>query len=107
MLSRILGFVRDLVLARLFGADALTDAFFVAFKIPNFLRRLFAEGAFATAFVPVLTEYKTQREYRELKHFVDAIAGTLGLVLLDCDRLWRDCGTGGGVLICLWLGDGG
>ena len=82
MLSRILGFVRDLVLARLFGADALTDAFFVAFKIPNFLRRLFAEGAFATAFVPVLTEYKTQREYRELKHFVDAIAGTLGLVLL-------------------------
>jgi len=82
LVSRILGFVRDLVLARLFGADALTDAFFVAFKIPNFLRRLFAEGAFATAFVPVLTEYKTQRDFRELKDFVDHVAGTLGLVLL-------------------------
>ena len=82
LISRILGFVRDLVLARLFGADAMTDAFFVAFKIPNFLRRLFAEGAFATAFVPVLTEYKTQRDYRELKDFVDHVAGTLGLVLL-------------------------
>lgn len=74
--------MRDLVLARLFGADAVTDAFFVAFKIPNFLRRLFAEGAFATAFVPVLTEYKTQRSYDELKDFVDHVAGTLGLVLL-------------------------
>jgi putative peptidoglycan lipid II flippase len=74
--------VRDLVLARLFGADAATDAFFVAFKIPNFLRRLFAEGAFATAFVPVLTEYKTRRSHDELKAFVDHVAGTLALVLL-------------------------
>ena len=82
LLSRVLGFVRDLVLAHVFGANALTDAFFVAFKIPNFFRRLFAEGAFATAFVPVLTEFKTQREYRELKDFVDHVAGTLGLVLL-------------------------
>ncbi len=81
-MSRILGFVRDLVFAQVFGASAETDAFFVAFKIPNFLRRLFAEGAFATAFVPVLTEYRTQRDYRELKDFVDHIAGTLGLVLL-------------------------
>ncbi|HIE54215.1 MAG TPA: murein biosynthesis integral membrane protein MurJ, partial [Chromatiaceae bacterium] len=82
MLSRILGFVRDLVLARLFGADAATDAFFVAFKIPNFLRRLFGEGAFATAFVPVLTEYKEKRSFAELKGLVDHVAGTLGLVLL-------------------------
>jgi len=82
LMSRILGFVRDLVLAQVFGASAQTDAFFVAFKIPNFLRRLFAEGAFATAFVPVLTEYRTQREYRELRDFVDHIAGSLGLVLL-------------------------
>jgi putative peptidoglycan lipid II flippase len=82
LLSRILGFVRDLVLARLFGADATTDAFFVAFKIPNFLRRLFAEGAFATAFVPVLTEYKAQRSHAEMQAFVDHVAGTLGLVLL-------------------------
>lgn len=82
LLSRILGFIRDLVLAHTFGANALTDAFFVAFKIPNFLRRLFAEGAFATAFVPVLTEYKAQRDYRHLKEFVDHVAGTLGVVLL-------------------------
>ncbi|MBL3528036.1 MAG: murein biosynthesis integral membrane protein MurJ [gamma proteobacterium endosymbiont of Lamellibrachia anaximandri] len=82
MLSRILGFVRDLVLARLFGADATTDAFFVAFKIPNFMRRLFAEGAFSLAFVPVLTEYRSQRSFAELKEFVDKMAGTLGMVLL-------------------------
>ncbi|MDJ0738209.1 MAG: murein biosynthesis integral membrane protein MurJ [Gammaproteobacteria bacterium] len=81
-LSRVLGFVRDLVFAQVFGANAHTDAFFVAFKIPNFLRRLFAEGAFATAFVPVLSEYRTQRDYRELKDFVDHVAGSLGLVTL-------------------------
>jgi putative peptidoglycan lipid II flippase len=80
--SRILGLVRDQVFAWQFGADAATDAFFVAFKIPNFLRRLFAEGAFATAFVPVLTEYKTQRSFAELKGFVDHVAGTLAMVLL-------------------------
>ncbi len=74
--------MRDLVLARVFGADAGTDAFFVAFKIPNFMRRLFAEGAFSMAFVPVLSEYKEQRGRAELKHFVDDVAGTLGMVLL-------------------------
>lgn len=82
LLSRILGFVRDLVYAHVFGANALTDAFFVAFKIPNFLRRLFAEGAFATAFVPVLTEYRAKRDFRELQGFVDHVAGSLGLVVL-------------------------
>lgn len=82
LLSRILGFVRDLVVAHTFGANAGTDAFFVAFKIPNFLRRLFAEGAFAVAFVPVLTEYKERRSFAELKLFVDHVAGTLGAVLL-------------------------
>jgi len=82
LLSRILGFVRDLVFAHVFGANANTDAFFVAFKIPNFMRRLFAEGAFATAFVPVLTEYKTTREFSDLKTFVNHMAGTFGLVLL-------------------------
>ena len=60
MLSRVLGLVRDVVFARVIGADALADAFFVAFKIPNFLRRLFAEGAFAQAFVPVLAEFREQ-----------------------------------------------
>lgn len=82
LLSRVLGFARDLVYAQVFGANAFTDAFFVAFKIPNFLRRLFAEGAFATAFVPVLSEYRAQRSYAELRDFVDHIAGALGLVLL-------------------------
>jgi len=60
LISRILGFVRDAVIARLFGAGLYTDAFFVAFRIPNLLRRLFAEGAFAQAFVPILAEYKTR-----------------------------------------------
>lgn len=82
LLSRILGFLRDLVIARMFGADAATDAFFVAFKIPNFLRRLFAEGAFSVAFVPVLSEYRAKRSEAELQEFIDRMAGTLGLVLL-------------------------
>ncbi len=80
-LSRLLGFVRDLVFAHSFGASAFTDAFFVAFRIPNFLRRLFAEGAFATAFVPVLTEYKAQRSPADLKSLIDHVAGTLALIL--------------------------
>jgi putative peptidoglycan lipid II flippase len=82
LLSRILGFARDLVVARVFGADAGTDAFFVAFKIPNFMRRLFAEGAFSLAFVPVLSEYKASRSRVELKRFLDEVAGTLGATLL-------------------------
>jgi putative peptidoglycan lipid II flippase len=82
MLSRILGFVRDLVFAHTFGANANTDAFFVAFKIPNFLRRLFAEGSFSVAFVPVLAEYKAKRSMEELKLFVNHVAGTLGGILL-------------------------
>ena len=86
-MSRVLGFVRDLVYAHVFGADANTDAFFVAFKIPNFLRRLFAEGAFATAFVPVLTEYKATRSYADLKAFIDHMAGVLGLILLAVSLL--------------------
>lgn len=82
MVSRVLGFVRDMVFANLFGAGAATDAFFVAFKIPNFLRRLFAEGAFSQAFVPVLTEYKTLRNKAEVRLLVADVSGTLGLVLL-------------------------
>ena len=61
LLSRILGFARDVIIARAFGAGAATDAFFVAFKLPNLLRRLFAEGAFSQAFVPILAEYKNRR----------------------------------------------
>ncbi|MEY6432573.1 murein biosynthesis integral membrane protein MurJ [Thioalkalicoccus limnaeus] len=82
LLSRLLGFARDLVIARLFGADGATDAFFVAFKIPNFLRRLFTEGAFSAALVPVLEEYRQRRSFADLKGLVDSLAGTLGLALL-------------------------
>jgi putative peptidoglycan lipid II flippase len=82
ILSRILGFVRDIVLAQVFGAKAATDAFFVAFKIPNFMRRLFAEGAFAQSFVPVLSETKATADEGAVKDLVDHVTGTLGLLLL-------------------------
>ena len=82
LISRILGFVRDIVFARLFGASAATDAFFVVFKIPNFLRRLFAEGAFQQAFVPVLAEYREKRSPEEMQDYIAHVAGTLGAVLL-------------------------
>ena len=71
-----------MLIARIFGVDSATDAFFVAFKIPNFLRRLFAEGAFAHAFVPVLSEYKEQSGKAALKAFIDKTAGTLTLILM-------------------------
>ncbi len=82
MVSRVLGFVRDMVFANLFGAGAATDAFFVAFKIPNFFRRLFAEGAFSQAFVPVLSEYKSLRSEAEVRLLVASVGGTLGAILL-------------------------
>ena len=78
MLSRVLGLVRDVVLANLLGAAPNADAFFVAFKIPNFLRRLFAEGAFAQAFVPVLTETREQGSHDAVKALVNRVAGVLG-----------------------------
>jgi putative peptidoglycan lipid II flippase len=78
MLSRVLGLVRDVVLATLLGAAPNADAFFVAFKIPNFLRRLFAEGAFSQAFVPVLTETREQSSHEAVRHLVDRVAGVLG-----------------------------
>ena len=81
MLSRVLGLVRDIVVANFFGASAGADAFFVAFKIPNFFRRLFAEGAFSQAFVPVFSEYKTRKSAGDVKVLANAVAGTLGAVL--------------------------
>lgn len=81
LLSRILGFVRDFVIARIFGAGMLTDAFFVAFKLPNLLRRLFAEGAFSQAFVPILGEYKDKRGEQETRQLVDHVATLLFLIL--------------------------
>lgn len=82
LLSRILGFVRDFVVARTFGAGMMSDAFFVAFKLPNLLRRLFAEGAFSQAFVPILGEYKNQRGEAETKRLVDHVSTALLLILL-------------------------
>ena len=80
LLSRVLGLARDVIVAQYFGARA--DAFFVAFKIPNFFRRLFAEGAFSVAFVPVLTEYRSQRSLDEVRLLVSRVSGMLGMVLL-------------------------
>ncbi|QCU90761.1 murein biosynthesis integral membrane protein MurJ [Thiomicrorhabdus sediminis] len=82
MISRVLGFVRDVVIARYFGASMGADAFFVAFKIPNFFRRLFAEGAFSQAFVPVLAEAKEKRGHEAVKHLVNAVSFRLGGILL-------------------------
>ena len=87
LLSRVLGMVRDMVVASYFGSGAAADAFFIAFKIPNFLRRLFAEGAFAQAFVPVLSEYRTRRTQLEVKLLVDRTAGMLGLILTGITAL--------------------
>ena len=81
-LSRILGFVRDTLIARVFGAGLYTDAFFVAFKIPNLLRRISAEGAFSQAFVPILAEYKKQRSFDETHALINHVATLLGLFLV-------------------------
>jgi putative peptidoglycan lipid II flippase len=81
LLSRILGFVRDFVIARAFGAGLATDAFFVAFKLPNLLRRMFAEGAFSQAFVPILGEYKNKRGDVETLRLVDHVTSILAMVL--------------------------
>ncbi len=80
-ISRILGFIRDMVAAHFFGASQGYDAFIVASKIPNFMRRLFAEGAFSQAFVPVLSEYKANRTAAEVKQLVDRVSGCLSLIL--------------------------
>jgi len=79
--SRILGFVRDVLIARIFGAGLATDAFFVAFRLPNLLRRLFAEGAFSQAFVPILAEYKNRRTPEQTRHLVDHVSGLMALAL--------------------------
>ncbi|MDH4094656.1 MAG: murein biosynthesis integral membrane protein MurJ [Betaproteobacteria bacterium] len=81
-LSRVLGYARDFFIARLFGAGLATDAFFVAFRIPNLLRRMFAEGAFSQAFVPILSEYRNRQAPEETRALVDVIATTLFLALV-------------------------
>jgi putative peptidoglycan lipid II flippase len=81
LISRILGLVRDIVFARYFGASLVMDAFLVANRIPNMLRRFFAEGAFSAGFVPVMARYREKHNHEEAREFVDAIAGTLGIIL--------------------------
>jgi putative peptidoglycan lipid II flippase len=95
LVSRILGFVRDALIARLFGAGLATDAFFVAFRIPNLLRRLFAEGAFSQAFVPILAEYKTRNGEGETRLLVDRTATVLALALLAVSVI--------GILAAPWI----
>lgn len=81
LISRVLGFVRDAVIARTFGAGMYSDAFFIAFKLPNLLRRIFAEGAFSQAFVPILSEYKATRDEAATRGFIDRVSTLLALVL--------------------------
>ncbi|HWH46359.1 MAG TPA: murein biosynthesis integral membrane protein MurJ [Burkholderiales bacterium] len=95
LLSRILGFVRDAVIARAFGAGIYTDAFFVAFRLPNLLRRLFAEGAFSQAFVPILGEYRNSRTQEETRALVDHVATLLALALVVVSVL--------GVVVSPWI----
>lgn len=81
-LSRILGLVRETVFASYFGASAEMDAFLIAFRIPNFMRRLFAEGCFSQAFIPVLSEVKGQHDFHGMKDFIRNVTGTLGVIVL-------------------------
>ncbi len=87
LVSRVLGFVRDALIARIFGAGLATDAFFVAFRVPNLLRRLFAEGAFAQAFVPILADYRSREGEAGTKLLVDRTATLLALTLLGVSLL--------------------
>lgn len=81
MLSRVMGLVRDVVIANLMGAGAAADVFFFANKIPNFLRRLFAEGAFSQAFIPVLAEYHASEDKSKLRELIAYVSGTLGVLI--------------------------
>jgi putative peptidoglycan lipid II flippase len=81
LISRVLGFLRDAVIARAFGAGLYTDAFFVAFRLPNLLRRVFAEGAFSQAFVPILAEYKSRSTDQQTRDLVDHVASLLAVAL--------------------------
>lgn len=82
LISRVLGLVREVVFARFLGAGAAMDVFVIAFQIPNFLRRMFAEGAFSQAFVPVISDYRKNRSGDDVQGLADRVAGTLGTVLL-------------------------
>src|SRR3712207_2862180 len=82
MVSRVLGYARDFFIARFFGASLATDAFFVAFKLPNLLRRMFAEGAFSQAFVPILAGYRNANSPEDTRALIDSVATLLFLALV-------------------------
>jgi putative peptidoglycan lipid II flippase len=88
LLSRVSGLVRDQIYAHVFGAGGAMDAFFVAFRVPNFMRRLSAEGSFSMAFVPVLAQYREKHSQAEIKELVDRVAGTLSAALLAITALF-------------------
>ncbi len=94
-MSRVSGFIRDIVTAILFGATAGYDAYILAFRIPNLMRRLFAEGAFSQAFVPIFAEYSDQKDHKQIKLFLNNIAGNLTIILLVVTIL--------GILFCPWI----
>lgn len=94
-LSRLSGYARDMVQSHVFGASGLTDAFVVAYRIPNFLRRIFAEGAFAQAFVPVFSAAREGGDRQALKHLLDRVAGSLCAAVLVVTAI--------GVLCAPWL----
>src|SRR5262245_45596840 len=81
VLSRITGLARDVAFAAWFGSGPIMEAFIVAFRVPNLLRRFFAEGAFSQAFVPVVSEYRTHKSHAETRELVGHVAGTLGVAL--------------------------
>lgn len=87
MFSRVLGLLRDIAFGVFVGVGAATDPFYIAFRIPNFLRRLFAEGAFSQAFVPVLSEYRQQRSFQDVRDLVDRVSGVLGSSLIAVSAL--------------------
>ena len=93
--SRILGYTRDIVLARAFGASPVTDAFFVAFRIPNLLRRLLAEGALSTAIIPVFSETLARSGPASFGRMVQAVAGVGTVVLAGVSLL--------GMLLAPWI----
>lgn len=95
MISRVLGLIRDVVFANYFLIGGAMDAFMAAFRIPNLMRRLFAEGAFSLAFIPVLAEYKATRSEADLKRLIDHVAGTLGTIVLVITVI--------GILIAPWI----
>ncbi|HZX81735.1 MAG TPA: lipid II flippase MurJ, partial [Lysobacter sp.] len=95
VLSRIAGYVRDYLQASIFGASPAVSAFVVAYRIPNYLRRIFAEGSFSSAFVPVLSELKQKGDDRAVQDFLDHVAGALLAVVIAA--------TAAGMLLSPWI----